>query len=87
MEWTEIVDGIWIIPAGKMKMRRQHRVPLSRQVQEILAELRKLTNSRFVFSTSDKPMGSKTLSRALRAMGYTSKQHTVHGFRSTFARL
>jgi integrase len=87
MRWDEIVDGVWIIPAGKMKMRRQHKVPLSRQVLALLAELRKLTNGPFVFSRDDKPMGSKTLNRALRALGYTAEQHTAHGFRSTFSTL
>lgn len=86
MEWDEVIDGVWIIPAGKMKMKREHRVPLSSQVLAILAELRKLTNSRFVFSTNDKPLGAKTLNRALQAMGY-SKRHCAHGFRSTASTL
>jgi integrase len=86
MEWDEIVDGVWIIPAHKMKMRKQHRVPLSRQVLAILAELRKLTNSKYVFSTSNKPMGSKTLNRALGQLGYATK-HCAHGFRSTASTL
>ena len=39
-EWKEIKDGVWDIPAEKMKMKRRHIVPLSRQVQEILKELK-----------------------------------------------
>lgn len=86
MRWDEIVDGVWIIPAGKMKMRKLHRVPLSKQVLAILAELRQLTNSPYVFSTSNKPMGSKTLNRALAQLGYATK-HCAHGFRSTASTL
>jgi len=84
MRFDEIIDGVWIIPAPKMKMRKEHRVPLSTQVLAIIAELRKLTNSDYVFSTSNKPMGSKTLNRALQSLGYdTKQQHCAHGFRST----
>jgi integrase len=86
MRWDEIVDGVWIIPATKMKMRKGHRVPLSAQVLAILAELRKLTNSEYVLSTSNKPMGSKTLNRALAQLGYEGK-HCAHGFRSTASTL
>ena len=33
----------WTIPAGRMKMRREHRVPLSRQAISLLRELYSLT--------------------------------------------
>lgn len=44
-EWAEFdfADARWIIPKGRMKMRREHHVPLARQAVEILTELRKLT--------------------------------------------
>lgn len=51
-EWSEIdVDAaIWSIPMTKMKMRRPHRVPLSRQVLEMLEELHGLTSHwRYLF--------------------------------------
>lgn len=40
-EWTDIdfEEAIWFIPAERMKMRRPHRVPLSRQVIAMLKEL------------------------------------------------
>src|SRR5690606_24615388 len=40
-EWHEIdlVDGVWKIPAGKMKARRAHAVPLSKQVRGYLTDL------------------------------------------------
>jgi integrase len=43
-EWSEIdfENAEWNIPAGKMKMREPHLVPLSKQAIEILTELKKL---------------------------------------------
>ena len=43
-EWAEFDIGgaIWSLPPEKMKMRRPHRVPLSRQVLAMLEELRPL---------------------------------------------
>lgn len=83
MEWNEIVGDTWIIPAGKMKMRHAHRVPLSRQALELLEQVRPLTGAgKYVFSTSNKPMATKTLNRALRKLGFTGEQMVAHGFRS-----
>lgn len=42
-EWDEIVGDTWRIPAEKMKMRKEHIVPLSPQVQEMLVELKELS--------------------------------------------
>ena len=44
-EWTEfdLEKAVWTIPAEKMKMRRPHRVPLSRQVVSVLNELKAVT--------------------------------------------
>ena len=39
-EWKEIKGDVWDIPAEKMKMKHHHIVPLSRQVQDILKELK-----------------------------------------------
>ena len=47
-EWSEIdvAKAIWSIPAERMKMRRPHRVPLSRQVLEMIEELREISGHR-----------------------------------------
>jgi integrase len=70
-------------PAEKMKMRREHEVPLSRQAHTILAEVRKITgHGRYVFSLTDKPMSEGRVNEALRALGYDTKtEHCAHGFR------
>lgn len=88
-EWSEFNfdNAEWRIPAGKMKARVQHIVPLPSQAIAILQELKPLTGAgRYVFPstrTSRKPMSENTINAALRRMGYAREQMTGHGFRST----
>lgn len=52
-EWGEIDLGgaLWIIPAGKTKMRKAHHVPLSRQTVELFRHVRAVTGpTGYVFS-------------------------------------
>jgi integrase len=92
-EWAEIDEATatWKIPAAKMKMRRPHAVPLSRQVLEILSELRPLTgHGRYLlpsFRTPQQAMSENTVNAALRRLGYSQEEMTAHGFRSTAATL
>lgn len=87
-EWTEInfKAAEWRIPPEKMKARRLHIVPLSRQALEILQnDLRPLTGSGpylFPGRVSARPMSENTLNAALRAMGYEKGKMTSHGWRS-----
>ena len=88
-EWSEFnfANATWIIPARRMKMKRAHRVPLSRQVIETLCYLRRLTGGgRLVFPSTRsvlRPLCENTLNAALRRLGYGPDQVTVHGFRTT----
>jgi integrase len=91
-EWAEIDwdRARWTISATKMKMDKDHVVPLSRQALEILKAVHKLTgNRRFIFScTQDQPLSNNTLNKRLRVIGYdTAAEHCAHGFRSTFSTL
>jgi integrase len=87
-EWTEIHtdEATWRIPATKMKMRRDHIVPLSDQAIHILEEIKPLTgNGRYVFPsvlTTGRPMSDNTINSALRRLGYSKDEMTGHGFRS-----
>ena len=88
-EWAEIDMGKleWIIPEEKMKMRRPHVVPLSRQASEVLYEMRAVSGNegKYIFPSNRtplRPMSDSTILAALRAMGYTNDQMTPHGFRS-----
>jgi integrase len=92
-EWEEfdIAKAVWTIPQGRMKARRPHSVPLSRQVLGYLAELYPLTGpSGYVlpaFHTSRRPMSENTINQALRRMGYTTSEMTAHGWRTTASTL
>lgn len=85
--WEEIDfdESVWIIPAERMKKRKEHRVPLTIQTLSLLEFVKPLTGfSEFVFmSASDpkKPMNSQTANMALKRMGFAGKLH-AHGLRS-----
>lgn len=87
-EWNEIdLDGaLWIIPAGKMKMRKAHHVPLSHQAVELFREVQSVTGpSGYVFPsvrTRLRPMSENTINAGLRRLGYASDEMTAHGFRA-----
>jgi integrase len=86
--WDEILfdDAEWRIPAERMKMRRDHIVPLSRQAVAALKELKELNGHfKFVFPNPHKPfkhMSENAVLYALYRMGYHSRA-TGHGFRHT----
>lgn len=88
-EWSEIdLDaGEWNIPAGKMKMRQPHLVPLCEQAVAILRELQLLTGrGQYVFPggrSPRRPMSNNAINAALRRMGYGTDAMTAHGFRAT----
>lgn len=92
-EWSEIdVDkAVWSIPAARMKMRRAHRVPLSRQVLGMIEELREATGHRqHLFPCMGhprKPMSENGVNQALRRLGYKNGEMTAHGFRAMAATL
>ena len=75
-DWQEIdLDGaLWTIPAERMKMRRAHKVPLSKQAIAILRDLYEITGpAGYVFPsirTRLRPMSENTLNAALRRLGY-----------------
>jgi len=87
-EWSEINfdEAEWRIPAHKMKKKRIHIVPLSRQAILTLENIRPLTGSgKYVFPSvrsNQRPMSDNTLTAALRRMGYPKEEFVPHSFRS-----
>jgi integrase len=80
--WDEIKEGVWTIPAGRMKGEREHRVPLSERALAILEGLPR-GDSGFVFpSKNGKQLYDKILQRETLPSICTGA--TVHGLRSTF---
>jgi len=76
--------AIWTIPAPRMKMKRELRVPLSRQAAAIFLRLRELAgSSEWVLpGVHGRPVSENCLIYALYRVGYHSRA-TVHGFRAT----
>ena len=90
--WSEIdLDaGVWTIPAARMKMHRDHDVPLSTPVIALLRRMEaEKTNSTFVFvggrgvgaKEAGKPMRNASLHALMKRAG---GEATTHGFRSSF---
>lgn len=73
---------VWRIPAERMKMGREHLVPLSAQAREIARAMIGSASGEYVFPGTgiNKPLSENTMIYALYRMGYHSRQ-TVHGFR------
>lgn len=86
-KWTEFenlegADPIWRIGAERMKMGREHLVPLSRQTAALLARRRRATDSDWVFPglKAGQPISQNTMIYACYRMGFRGRQ-TIHGFR------
>jgi integrase len=84
--WDEIdlEEKIWTIPAARMKMSKEHRVPLSSAALVLLQALPRERGNPFVFIGSNKgtSISAMVMWRNLTRMG--RKDIVVHGFRSTF---
>jgi len=89
--WSEIDEArkLWVIPAARMKMRREHEVPLTERMLEILAEAKRRRTkppeaSDLVFCHANGARFSVAAARQrLRSVkGY--EEHTVHGLRASF---
>ena len=84
MNWDEVntEDGLWTVPASRMKAGRQHRVPLSGRAAEVLAEAEEVRENDLVFpSATGRRMSDNTLSKLLRDLGIDA---VPHGFRASF---
>ena len=79
-------NAVWSIPAHKMKMRHEHRVPLSRQALAIINGIEHDARmSPLVFPSlrsARRPMSENTINAALRRLGYAQVEMTGHGSRA-----
>lgn len=86
LEWADVdtKKARILIPAERMKMRRDHIVPLSRQVLALLDELREFSgNNRYLFPSDNKKghVMPGSLAAAMMRMGYRDIA-CPHGFRA-----
>ena len=88
--WDEIdfENALWEIPPERMKMRRPHLVPLSRQVIELLKQLEPITkNFPYIFigrNSRKKPISKESVNQVIELLGYKGRA-TGHGFRHTMS--
>ena len=80
--WAEFDAGVWVIPAARMKMGREHRIPLPTAAVELLEKMPRLGDLVFPGTKKDKPLSDMSLTAVLRRM--ERNDITVHGFRSSF---
>ena len=84
-KWSEFDGDLWRIPADRMKSRKEHLVPLSKQTKAMFAELRDLGGgNEWVLpgQSGQKPASENLLIYGLYRCGFHSRA-TVHGFRGT----
>jgi len=86
--WSEmdLVEKTWTLPAARMKVGREHRVPLSGRALAILQEMQphRQADDAFVFpgGKNGRPLSNMAFLMLLRRMGLGDV--TAHGFRSSF---
>lgn len=84
--WSEfdLKAKVWEVPAERMKMKKLHRVPLSKRALTLLDEAKALDDgSDLVFpgTKTGKPLSDMTLSKLVKELGFPVD---VHGFRTSF---
>ncbi|MEQ5973475.1 tyrosine-type recombinase/integrase [Serratia liquefaciens] len=88
--WQDIdLDkAMWEVPAEHMKMRRPHKVPLSRQAISLLKQLQPITGHYpLVFigrNDQRKPISKESINQVIELLGYKGRL-TGHGFRHTMS--
>lgn len=89
-EQRDVIEGVKYSGRGT-KMKRKHFIPLCRQAIMLLEDIKQLTyedgnDDGFIFTgsyDSFKPMSENTINKALRKMGYDTRQDICgHGFRT-----
>ncbi|MEP3673317.1 MAG: integrase arm-type DNA-binding domain-containing protein [Hyphomicrobiales bacterium] len=84
--WDEfdLEQGLWVIPASRMKARKEHRIPLTQSALDILKPIHEMRHSEWVFAgqSKGKPLSNMAMQQLLKRMKVTDI--TPHGFRSSF---
>jgi integrase len=87
--WSELDldERVWTVPAERMKMGVEHRIPLSDPAFKIFERLAKGSNCDpdayvFVGQKTGKPLSQMAMTMVLRRMKLG--HYTVHGMRSSF---
>jgi integrase len=84
-KWSEfdLKNKVWVLPSNRMKMRKEHRVPLSEPALKILKRMADFKVNDYVFTNNrHKPLSNMAMLKLMHRMGRDDL--TVHGFRSSF---
>ncbi len=87
-QWSEIdiENKLWVIPAERMKMKREHTIPLTNKMLAIIKVLEsfKRPYCPYIFPSSRDPkkhIHTETVNKVLRRIGYQNRL-VAHGFRA-----
>lgn len=76
-EDIDLINNLWIIPADRMKAKREHIVPISNQVIEIIDLMKQMSAHREYLFPSRKnpkqPMNSQSANAALKRLDFGGK--------------
>ncbi len=93
-EWDEfdLENNEWNIPASKMKMKRAHFVPITKQIRELLEALAPYSKGKSkylfpAFTSNLRAISENTLNQALRRLSYSKEEIVSHGLRAMFSTL
>ncbi|MCB1358264.1 MAG: site-specific integrase [Maritimibacter sp.] len=81
---TRATCATWVIPKERIKMKRDHRVPLSGRALEVLREAEALSDGTglvFPGTKPGRPLSDMTLSKLIKELGFEAD---IHGFRTSF---
>jgi integrase len=89
--WDEIrfddplYGAVWVVPASRMKARRQHTVPLAPEVVRLLRALPQEADNPFLFvgSRQGSGLGKMSIQYLIRSLHSSA---TTHGMRAVFRR-
>ena len=77
---------IWTVPAARMKNRREHSVPLSKQAVDLIKPYLEIQFSPYLFpgAKQDRPLSNMAMGNVLKRMKIETSKAVPHGFRSSF---
>lgn len=91
VDMIDLNNRLWTLPAEIMKKKKDHMVPLSDQVIELLKKAFEykdpLSNLLLPGHRRGRPLSENTFNVALSSMGITGDLHVQHGFRASFSTL
>lgn len=84
IQWNEIDGSVWAVPPSRMKMKKEHRIPLAPATMNLLDQMNGYSDTMVFPSNRDnqKALSNMVFKSLFKRMGYNDI--TAHGFRSTF---